>query len=706
MVSLSKSKKRGSVKGFKSDAVTARMFLILACFWPLVIMALFAASSPNQELNNNGVGVDVNSAAAAVVSNKNFKLRNMLDRVDIMGYGPTHPRVAVAIYGEEKTSLVSTVESVFSNTDLNRLFLICVIVDGHEQDEKLIQDLEQIDAGSVPHWHGLRPDIHLPGSKEEEQDKHEHKIHVMFHPTKKGVAASRIKAAEFMQLLKVKHEAAGLKSPQEDLLLLLLEGGAQLTDRKWLAPVTSALIVPPPLLESIQDHSVSMKLANAVNFQLEGPFKRTSFDVKLAPVISDATAADVNLDSGMSYPSPAFNGAAMAMRLDTYLHLPAQDESLMDAWPANLELSLNLWLCADGIDMVQDATITTFNDKDPMVPLEPEVAARFAAAWMDDRFAQRFFQTYSSTITRLEWQTLVSKARDSPNFPKNLPNKCRSFEWFATEINPDFSKVLEFSEDAAAEANKKLVLEKQAISMRKVLEEKQAPQALVNHIPHEEHHEPPPEEKINEGSHMEPPPVVEEILVLEKQVINERKVLQENQAPPALVNHIPHEEHHEPPPDEQIHEDNHMEPPPVVEVNPNLPPQKERKIPSKPLCKECLEIIKKAKPVDISFVDVSGGNLEFPHKGAKDENGNWGYVHDETALHKSHPPFQWEEQVQKEMCMKRDSNYRMLTQRVFVDLEYDKKQEESGVKRNKIFCLMYTTESSHNKLPAIRQTWG
>jgi hypothetical protein len=669
MVSPSKSKKRGMIEDFKSDAVKARMFLMLACFWPFMIMALFAASSPNQDLNinnnnvksnngNEGGGTEVGNIMNAA-SNKSFNLRNMLDRVDIMGYGPTHPRVAVVIYGEDKTSLVSTVENVFSNTDLNRLFLICVVVDGHDEDPKLLQDLEKIDAGSVPHWHGLRPDIHMPGAKEEAEDKHERKIHVMFHPTKKGVAASRVEAVEFVQLLKDKHETAGLKSPQEDLLLLLMEAGAQLTDRKWLGPVTSALIVPPPLL-ALQDHSIAMKLANAVSFHLEGPSKRTSFDEKLAPVISEVTATDVNLNSGMSYPTPAFNGAAMAMRLDTYLNLPAQDESLMDAWPANLELSLNLWLCADGIDMLQDVTVTTF-DKDPMVPLEPEVAARFAAAWMDDRFAKRFFQTYSSTITRLEWQTLVSKARDSPSFPKDLPKKCRSFEWFATEINPDFSKVLEVPEDAAVV----VAQPKQPVPQKKIVEEakmerkvqkKESPPVTVNHIPHEEHHEPPPEEQI----HLEPPPVVAE---------------------------------------------NHMEPPLEGDSNPNLP-QKEKKMPSKPLCKECLEIIKKAKPVDISFVDVSGGNQEFPHKGAKDENGNWGYIHDETALHKTHPPFQWEESDQKKMCMMRDNNYRMLTERVFVDLEYDKKQEESGVKRDKIFCLAYTTESAHHKLSAIRQTWG
>ena len=158
-----------------------------------------------------------------------------------------------------------------------------------------------------------------------------------------------------------------------------------------------------------------------------------------------------------------------------------------------------------------------------------------------------------------------------------------------------------------------------------------------------------------------------------------------------------------------------MKPPPIEEEQqdqqneedqiPNLSQHHQQK-PSKPLCDECLEIVQKAVPIDISFVDVANGNREFPHEGARDENGNWGYVHDETALHKNRPPFHFEEAKMKDACVKRDNTWRMLTEQVFVDMAYDAEKEKSGEKRDKIFCLVYTTEAGHVKIPNIRETWG
>lgn len=40
-------------------------------------------------------------------------IRNLLDRVDILGYGPTHPRVAVVVVGDDRSKILSSVESVF-----------------------------------------------------------------------------------------------------------------------------------------------------------------------------------------------------------------------------------------------------------------------------------------------------------------------------------------------------------------------------------------------------------------------------------------------------------------------------------------------------------------------------------------------------------------------------------------------------------------
>ena len=625
------------IEDLRSDANKARLFLFIACFWPLWILALFASSSANQ---NFDVHPDHKLRSAGL------QVRNVLDRVDVMGYGPTHPRVAVVVTGEDKANIQSTVESIYSNTDLNRLFVVCVVLDGHAEDAEFRTTLEKIDAGSVPHWHGIRADIHLPGQRaEDDEDPHGKKLHVLFNQQKRGVAASRLDAVDFIDLLQKKYEQAGLKSVQEDLILLLAESGAQLTDNNWLGSITSALIVPPPLLGA-EDTNVALKLANAVSFNLEGHSKRTSFDEKLAPMITDAPAEDINQSSGMSYPTPALNGAAVALRLATFQNLPSQDETLMDAWSANLELSLNLWLCGDGIDILQDVSVQKF-DVDPMVPLDPEMAGRFAAAWMEDRFAHKFFQAYSSTISRLEWETYMAKARGSGSFPNDSTKKCRSFEWYVKDVNPDLSKILDqvVPEQVDGKLSKEEIQRIQAKAEKKTLEEakKSEPQKDPGHVVAEEVH---------------------------------------------------HEDHHQPPPVDET-------------ADKSLPEDSSGKQkPSKPLCKECLEIVQRAKPMDISYVDISNGHREFPHKGAKDEEGNWGYIHDETALRKDHPAFTWEDDEMKRMCGNRDNNWKMLTQRVYVDFEYEEKMKKSETSRDKIFCLVYTTSNSHNKIPFIRETWG
>jgi hypothetical protein len=128
-----------------SPEFSARLFLFVACLWPLWVLALFGASAPGQIQQGPMPEVFDHNVA---MSNAHFNLRNVLDRVDVMGYGPTHPRVAVVIVGEEKDLLISSVESVVSNTDLNRIFVICAVVDGHEEDRQFIKDLQNIDNGS------------------------------------------------------------------------------------------------------------------------------------------------------------------------------------------------------------------------------------------------------------------------------------------------------------------------------------------------------------------------------------------------------------------------------------------------------------------------------------------------------------------------------------------------------------------------------
>lgn len=129
----------------------------------------------------------------------------------------------------------------------------------------------------------------------------------------------------------------------------------------------------------------------------------------------------------------------------------------------------------------------------------------------------------------------------------------------------------------------------------------------------------------------------------------------------------------------------------------------EPKKPNFPLRRENLEIVQMAVPINTSYVDVSDDHKEHPHMGAKGEDGKLGYIHDETALRRNPPAFSFESKKEEEMaCAPRDSHWKMMTKRVKVELEYDHKLEKSGVKRDKIFCLVFTTEQSHDKIPSIR----
>ena len=143
-----------------------RLFLAIACLWPLAILALFASSAPGRDESSssmvqqpgalpNDVAVVEGNSNSNSNSNSNthttklFELRKVLDRVDVMGYGPTHPRVAFVVVGKTKKELIASVESIFSNTDLNRIFVVCAVLDdGKGEDPKLVKKLRKIEEGS------------------------------------------------------------------------------------------------------------------------------------------------------------------------------------------------------------------------------------------------------------------------------------------------------------------------------------------------------------------------------------------------------------------------------------------------------------------------------------------------------------------------------------------------------------------------------
>lgn len=514
---------------------------------------------------------------------------------------------------------------------MERIFLIIAVMDGLELDasmrSSLLKKLKKMDEGSVPHWHGLKSMKSADDEDDEEEEPHGKKTHVLFSSEAQGAAASRNDATEFIALLEKKHEEAGLKSPEEELIVVFLKSGAELNDKNWLKPITSALIVPTPLLHknyfTNKEIPVASKMANAVSFGVEsddGAFTQTKavgFDAAFRPQWTDSKASDMAASNGNSFASPALAGVATAMRLATYQDLPAKDLSLTQDYAADLDLSLNLWLCGDGIDIIDGVTAKNAHVFYKHEGIKPEIAARFAATWMEATQANQVAQAVGAT--GLEWDNMVSKAKE--NIDEGLHKKCRDFRWYVENVNTAFTEEEEEKEASDDKSASK------AAEMEKLDELPDKP--------------------------LEIPKVEEEEVV----TIPERKE------------------------DEQFMEK-------------KLDP---------PLSADRLAVIQKAKPVDITYVNITNRS-EHPHLGAKDADGKWGYIHDPTSLRKNPPQFNFPDL--NSACALRDNDFKMMSEQVSVDWKAHEAKESSGERRDKIFCLVYTIAESHDRIQYIRETWG
>lgn len=555
-------------------------------------------------------------------------MASLLRRTDVVGYGAAHPRVAVVVVvppltsassesGEhdEQTlldSALEAVESVFRTTDRNRIFIVTVVMDGWGKIGSFETRLQGIDAGRTKHRHGGKVHTHDhhhdwkmedQGEQDKDHEVHSHseKIHAIYNHETVGVSASRKEAVHFINVLARKHEEAGLKSSEEDLVLLFLRCDAALReysgDRVWLDDVTDALVLSPfeEYSEAHRENTneQTMQPANAISFVMDFSSTDTdgnveihnshigetlNFDQTLRPHRSSATAQQMALSNGESYPTPLTLGAATALRLETYNTLPAADEKLTTHYSADLELSFNLWMCADGIDVlgsslahavVDPVVLSTIEKSDLSGPL----AARLVSAWMgghdDDMYASSFLRSVAES-SAVESQNKIAargdslpkdhdlsesraladktqqlknmlvrisaEAKQSTTFPPGLDKKCRPFSWYVEHVNPELKIEVENGISSAENA------------------------------------------KLNKGAKL---------------------------------------------------------------------------IPSKPLSDENMSIVARASPVKLAYVDISGGHTEHPHRGATDENGNFGYVHDETALAKSPPPFEFKDESEKAALCKK-----------------------------------------------------
>jgi glycoprotein-N-acetylgalactosamine 3-beta-galactosyltransferase len=119
------------------------------------------------------------------------------------------------------------------------------------------------------------------------------------------------------------------------------------------------------------------------------------------------------------------------------------------------------------------------------------------------------------------------------------------------------------------------------------------------------------------------------------------------------------------------------------------------------LTEEQLRTVEVTKKISTVFEDFSYTEKNHPHKGALDEEGNLGYVHNPIAIRKS-PPELLLPDSEKAVC--EDDNVWKVIRKVKV--APSQIEGSVGVPRAKIFCTAYTIERNHDKIPAIRETWG
>jgi len=526
-----------------------------------------------------------------------------VEHYELTGYGPSHPRAAFTIVvtndlSDPLESMSKAIRSILSTTDRNRILVICAVfqqgVLAKEEAKNVELELQKLDQGATTHWHGMTKHKH-EGNQDGQTDEHQHghKIKVMFLDSS-SVAESRKDAASYIHLLIKNHEDVNLKSDQENVISVLLRPDSEIETEHWIDTVTHGLI-----------GTDNKKTSNAISFAAsstetisQGESKSANLELK--PIKSHASKEALSLTQGQSYPTPIVEGAVTAMTLETFKNLPIQDSALDSHFASDLEMSFNLWMCADGIDIVDSlrakTTLGLLQHKDK-AGTSPSSVARLVYTWMGGKkkdIGRQVLQIMEDGGINLKHLEDAGKLHDLPDLTKL--KHCRSFEWYTKNVNVAMDKEL---------------------------------------------------------THLAP--IAEDIISNVGEVADG-----------------------------------------------------DGEIPSKPLSDINKEIISTAKMVDLEFVDASGGHVEDPHRGAMDENELFGYVHDETALRKNPPKFKFiKEQAQ---CDTQDGTMQMLTKKVFVDFAAheaaERQAETSGKPRAKIFCLVYTIEKFHDRIPAIRESWG
>ncbi len=220
----------------------------------------------------------------------------------------------------------------------------------------------------------------------------------------------------------------------------------------------------------------------------------TSLDVNLMPIHTTVPLDyDLELTKGRAYPTPILEGSATSLLLSTFLdlnsnlNLPLSDKYVTSTVAADIELSLNLWLCGSGIDVLTDLhvekdVVLLQNERDAITNEEKVWLTR---EWMADNASNRSSFVSSSHIlggatnytsisigdkilarlnhtgafNNTKYDQILEEMIHHPNYNSRQPHqleKCRTFDWYTKEVNLMMGRQLQMIDKYFAEELEKM----------------------------------------------------------------------------------------------------------------------------------------------------------------------------------------------------------------------------------------------------------
>ncbi len=544
-------------------------------------------------------------------------------------------------------------------------------------------------------------------------------------------------------------ERNGDMSMYEDVTLLFIRPGAEILTKGWLDVVTDGLrgsIVPLNdnekdservdkndiseeekredaasdfIADTDDANTVIINPANAISFALDGAPYGESYSLNYKTQLKEKHQLS-NQQGGKkeeqeqlqsSYPTAILEGTVTAMKLQTYLNFPVKDRLLDSFLAVDLEMSYNLWLCGDGIDILPQLVVK-MPQSSPSLSLPPAKQEEgknepdenekekdrqnkvIESLSIGGRYQLTQKEKDATGLAR-SLQTWAIKNNRSPNnqedmeviresvsklyhinqryfsrlltvlsnkaFPLPPSNQfCRDFAWY-------YYMITDMIDDGGNNSGGDEVKEEGIV----IKDKEEKPKELKLHV------------QLSEQKRK----MMSKVIPINIEYDDSPRGVKIKLSPEETKKQVER--------DKKIQEK--MD---VLDKEEEEKEKKKERNGFKPRRKK--KRLARRRP---KRPEVTPG---FTKVKAIGENGMEGYIHNVTSLRHNPPEFHLTDR--EVTCSVRDETWKLLTEKVSIDFKghevAEKRALREGRDRVKLLCVVYTIEYNHARIQPIRETWG